>query len=64
MKKYIGAVVRKCFQLAIAAEQDHFENQTPMPKKHTSQEHLKKQNYIVFYRVAVAEKVTPPPDLR
>ena len=32
MKKYVGAVVRKSFQLAIAAEQDHFENKIPMAK--------------------------------
>ena len=32
-KKYIGAVVRKSFQLAIAAEQDHFENKSPVPNK-------------------------------
>ena len=33
MKKYIGAVVRKSFQLPIAAEQDHFENKIPCTKK-------------------------------
>ena len=33
MKKYIGVVVRKSFQLPIAAEQDHFENKISCTKK-------------------------------
>ena len=30
MKKYVGAVVRKSFQLVIAAEIEHFENKSPV----------------------------------
>ena len=33
MKKYVGAMVRWSFQLAIAAEQGHFENKNPCTKK-------------------------------
>ena len=33
MKKYIGAVVRKSSQLPIAAEQERFENKSPVAKK-------------------------------
>ena len=32
MKKYIGAVVRKSFQLPIDAERGHFENKSPCTK--------------------------------
>ena len=32
MKKYVGAVVRKSFQLVTAAEIEHFENKRPVPK--------------------------------
>ena len=32
MKKYVGAVVRKSFQLVIAAEIEHFEHKSPVPK--------------------------------
>ena len=32
MKKYIGAVVRWSFQLVIGAEQDPFENRSPVPE--------------------------------
>ena len=32
MKKYIGAVVRWSFQLVIGAEQDPFENKSPVPE--------------------------------
>ena len=49
MKKYIGAVVRKPFQLVIAAEQDHFENQTPMAKKNIPLRNIKKeQNFFLI----------------
>ena len=33
MKKYVGAMVRWSFQLAIGAEQDHFENKSSCTKK-------------------------------
>ena len=38
MKKYVGAVVRKSFQLVIAAAIHNFENKNIVPKKYTSQE--------------------------
>ena len=49
MKKYVGAVPRKLYQLAIAAEIDHFENYHAVGK---NTDHFrprgtqKKRNYI------------------
>ena len=47
MKKYIGAVVRKSFQLPIAAEQDHFENKSPVAKNYYLPGGLNKNKTIV-----------------
>ena len=46
MKKYVGALVRKPFQLVIAAAIDHFENRILVPKIIHMLGVLKKQNYI------------------
>ena len=49
MKKYVEAVVRKSFQLVIAAEIEHFENKSPMPKKTQLPGRLKKNKTIFTY---------------
>jgi len=44
-------MVRKSFQLAIAAEQEHFENKSSLAKKTYLAEHLKK-NYIMIWEIS------------
>ena len=59
MKKYVGAMVRKPFQLVIAAEIDHFENKNRLAKKNTpfrlKQQHLKKTIHIRDLKTVFSE---------
>ena len=55
MTKHVGAMVRWSFQLAIAAEQDHFEKRIHVQKNTPFSAHRrikKKQNYIIFTKIS------------